>query len=311
MKKVIASIIIVLIVSLSVSVYAVNSGTVTTSDLNVRAGAGTNFNSIAKLNNGDKVTILSEEGDWYKIQFNGKEGYVNKKYVTKNSDENSSTSDNTSSSESTSNKTKLISDSTLYVLPLLNSTKIGQLKNGDEVILVSVNNSWAYVYTENNSGWIFAKNLESTEIKIGDNSEESSNAISENTVETNDVSENIVANETENTISNSTNTVTENENTTNTATDSNTTETTNTVNNTTNSNTVSEDKSNIKYPVIMYVNVTSAYVRSSADASSSIVTSVGKNTSVRVISASGDWYKVETGSGNGYMKSSLLSLSKN
>lgn len=302
MKKIITSIIIVLVAFLSVSVYAASSGTVNTNSLNLRSGAGTNFNSIAKLNNGDKVTILAEEGDWYKVEANGKEGYVSKKYVTKNSDE-TSTED---SSEGTSNKTKLTNNSTLYVLPLLNSTKLDELKSGDEVILVSVNGMWAYVYAGNNSGWLFTKNLESTEIKIGSVSTASAETVSENTAVNTTV---------ENKVAESTNT-TATTNSANTTAASNTTEVANTVSTNTNTtNTVSNaqvaDKSNVKYPVIMYVNVNAANVRSSADASSSIVTSVGKNTSVRVLSLEGDWYKVETAGGGGYMKSSLLSLSKN
>lgn len=302
MKKIITSIIIVLVAFLSVSVYAASSGTVNTNSLNLRSGAGTNFNSIAKLNNGDKVTILAEEGDWYKVEANGKEGYVSKKYVTKNSDE-TSTED---SSEGTSNKTKLTNNSTLYVLPLLNSTKLDELKSGDEVILVSVNGMWAYVYAGNNSGWLFTKNLESTEIKIGSVSTTSAETVSENTAVNTTV---------ENKVAESTNT-TATTNSANTTAASNTTEVANTASSNTNTtNTVSSaqvaDKSNVKYPVIMYVNVNAANVRSSADASSSIVTSVGKNTSVRVLSLEGDWYKVETAGGNGYMKSSLLSLSKN
>lgn len=302
MKKIITSIIIVLVAFLSVSVYAASSGTVNTNSLNLRSGAGTNFNSIAKLNNGDKVTILAEEGDWYKVEANGKEGYVSKKYVTKNSDE-TSTED---SSEGTSNKTKLTNNSTLYVLPLLNSTKLDELKSGDEVILVSVNGMWAYVYAGNNSGWLFTKNLESTEIKIGSVSTTSAETVSENTAVNTTV---------ENKVAESTNT-TATTNSANTTAASNTTEVANTASSNTNTtNTVSNaqvaDKSNVKYPVIMYVNVNAANVRSSADASSSIVTSVGKNTSVRVLSLEGDWYKVETAGGGGYMKSSLLSLSKN
>lgn len=302
MKKIITSIIIVLVAFLSVSVYAASSGTVNTNSLNLRSGAGTNFNSIAKLNNRDKVTILAEEGDWYKVEANGKEGYVSKKYVTKNSDE-TSTED---SSEGTSNKTKLTNNSTLYVLPLLNSTKLDELKSGDEVILVSVNGMWAYVYAGNNSGWLFTKNLESTEIKIGSVSTASAETVSENTAVNTTV---------ENKVAESTNT-TATTNSANTTAASNTTEVANTVSTNTNTtNTVSNaqvaDKSNVKYPVIMYVNVNAANVRSSADASSSIVTSVGKNTSVRVLSLEGDWYKVETAGGGGYMKSSLLSLSKN
>lgn len=314
MKKVFLTLITIILFFTNI-VIAETIGTVKTNGLNVREGAGTNFKSIMKLNSGNKVSIISEEGDWYKVEVNGKEGYVNKKYVDK-TDNNSNTN---GSETNTSNKTKITADSTLYVLPLLNSTKIDEIKKDEEVTLVSVNGAWSYVYSGNNSGWLFSKNLESTEIKVGQviaNSNEQANNISENNVtnntnntnstneSTNKVAETnentTIQNSTENTVNTAENSVSKNENTTNSVSTSKSTT----------SNTTNEDKSKVTYPVIMYVNVSAAYVRSSANTNSNIVTSLGINTSVRVISKEGDWYKVETGSGNGYMKESLLSLSK-
>ena len=51
-------------------------------------------------------------------------------------------------------------------------------------------------------------------------------------------------------------------------------------------------------------------VRKEATTSSNIVTSVNKNMGVKVIAKEGDWYKVETSDGNGYIKAEYLSKTK-
>ncbi|EGT3617092.1 enterotoxin [Clostridium perfringens] len=54
-------------------------------NLNVRTGPGTNYTVVGYLLSGDKVKILGEENDWYKVQFTTnsgiKIGYVSKKYI--------------------------------------------------------------------------------------------------------------------------------------------------------------------------------------------------------------------------------------
>ncbi|MDZ5254243.1 SH3 domain-containing protein [Clostridium sp. LIBA-8841] len=54
-------------------------------NLNVRTGPGTNYQVLGYLLPGNKVKILGEENDWYKVQFTTnsgiKIGYVSKKYI--------------------------------------------------------------------------------------------------------------------------------------------------------------------------------------------------------------------------------------
>ncbi|MDM8149904.1 SH3 domain-containing protein [Priestia megaterium] len=55
--------------------------TVTASKLNVRSGAGTNYASIGSVTKGQKLAVVSKSGDWYKINYNGRTGYVSSDYV--------------------------------------------------------------------------------------------------------------------------------------------------------------------------------------------------------------------------------------
>ena len=239
--------------------------------------------------------------------------------VSKTSSNDNVTADDTNSN-STSGSTKLLKDSSLYVLPLLNSTKIDELKKDDKITVISVNGDWAYIYSEKNAGWVFADNVESiknnkNESKTGNNT----NSTGTNTNESVNNVSNSNSTNTANTISSSnsvngaddTNSTKNSKTSTNsnaTNSDSNKSNTANSSSNSNKSNT--STSSNVKYPATMYVNVDAAYIRSSASADSGKVTSVGKNCPVTVLSKDGDWYKVEVSDGKGYMKASLLSIDK-
>jgi uncharacterized protein YraI len=57
----------------------------TTTGLNVRAGAGTNYPIEFTLDKDDEIEIISNIGSWYKISRDNKIGFVNGKYLTKGS----------------------------------------------------------------------------------------------------------------------------------------------------------------------------------------------------------------------------------
>ncbi len=55
-----------------------------TTDLNVRSGPGTSYDSIGGVSIEENVTVLEEDGEWLKVQLgNGTEGWVSSSYVTK------------------------------------------------------------------------------------------------------------------------------------------------------------------------------------------------------------------------------------
>ena len=82
---------------------AAQTATVTTSVLNVRSGAGTNYSVISKVHKGDTVNIIGSSNGWYKIELsNGKTGWVSSDYVSLGSSD--------SSSSTTTNKAKAIVD---------------------------------------------------------------------------------------------------------------------------------------------------------------------------------------------------------
>ena len=116
--------------------------------LNVRKGPSTNYLIIDKLYNGKQVTIIGEEGSFYKVQYDGKEGYVSKSYITVL---NNSSGNNTGSNSGTTTTQKIgVTTNTTTNLnvrkgPGTNYNIVGTLKPRSQVIIIGESGSWLKV----------------------------------------------------------------------------------------------------------------------------------------------------------------------
>jgi len=162
---------IIVIISLTSKAQA-KTATVSTETLNLRSKASTDSNIIELLSEKEKLEILSEEGDWYKVKHNEKEGYVNKNYVKISSDSEEQKTDTTENEDKTVDQAndetnqeaqntsveneniKLEKDTKIRILPLINSIVIDTIKAGEEVTVVAKANNWTFIQTNEISGWI-------------------------------------------------------------------------------------------------------------------------------------------------------------
>lgn len=71
---------IVLLTISSVCIFA-NDHYITTADVNIRTGAGKNYAVAFTLAKGKEVEVLSANGSWYKVSYQGKQGYVHSRYL--------------------------------------------------------------------------------------------------------------------------------------------------------------------------------------------------------------------------------------
>lgn len=295
MKKIATTIVMIIIMTMIATVAWAATGTVNTQDLNMREGASTSKNVIKQLAKGTEVNILSEEGEWYQISVNNITGYVNKKYIDKKEEpvtEDPNKGTVNTNPDMINDVSKIKETTTVYVLPLLNSTKIATIDQNTIIDIISEAGNWCYIQNDDVSGWVMASKITGKKKNTGDTSAEITNVVN-NTVSNNDVENEVnvveqvnditTPNQTENNIVNEVNT---------------------TVSNTVDKKT---SESNTSYPVQMYVNVEAVYVRESATKDSKAVTSIGKGTPVRVTGESGDWYKVEVSDGKGYVMKQFLS----
>ncbi len=72
------------------------TGIVKADVLNIRSNLGTNNSIIGKLYNGESITVLSEQNNWYKIKkSNGQTGWVSAQYISLNNDQQDSSNEAT------------------------------------------------------------------------------------------------------------------------------------------------------------------------------------------------------------------------
>lgn len=105
-RKTLFKFLLVLTVIFSIGVtniFADSTGVVTTSRLNVRKGPSTKYSRIGNLYKNKSVTILDSKGNWYKINFNGKQGWVSKNYIKVGGSNTSQSSSQNNSNNSQSN----------------------------------------------------------------------------------------------------------------------------------------------------------------------------------------------------------------
>lgn len=298
MKKLLNILSIIIIFALIMaSVSFANTGTLKDTDfLNVRETPSTSSNIVTVLPANASFDIIAEEGDWYQIKYQDYTGYVSKQYV-----EVSETTANTSIPAKANSNGIINSNSNIYILPLINSTVIGTVNSGSEVLVVSITGKWAYIQTDAASGWVFTNNVNGTEetaseTNNNDTSSENGNSDVVDNNEADNQNNNVGSDENTNNSSSNENSGNE-ENANNTDNEEN--------NSDSNSSANSED-----FPKTMYVNVDAVYIRAQATTSSDIVASVGLNTPVTVMGEEGDWYRVSVTDGDGYMMKQYLSDSR-
>lgn len=110
-KKTVLKFLLVLTVIFTIgatSIFADSTGVVTASKLNVRKGPSTKYSRIGSFNKNKKITILGQSDNWYKVNLNGKEGWVSKKYVKVSGNSTSSSISQNSNNSSNNNVVRTV-----------------------------------------------------------------------------------------------------------------------------------------------------------------------------------------------------------
>ena len=258
------------------------TATVTTETLNLREKADTSSNVLELLNADEKLEIISEEGSWYKVKHGNNTGYVNKDYVkvsgtvdsnTKNNDDTTTTTETNKDSNNTTQTSDFSNANVGDKITIKANAKVRILPLINSQILTTLTSDTEAEVISTTNNWIFVS-LNTITGWIPKTSGIST-AKSEETTNNEPITETTTKQEE---IKQET---------------------------TTQTNTTSYSETKTKY-----INVNSAYVRSEASTSGSIVTTLIKDTDVKVTGESGDWYKVEYGSYSGYIYKDLLSDNK-
>ncbi|MCX0394240.1 SH3 domain-containing protein [Clostridium perfringens] len=131
------------------------------SSLNVRSSASTSSKVIGSLSGNTKVTIVGEEGAFYKIEYKGSHGYVAKEYVkdvteSNNSNQGTQTPEKPSTPESTE-KTGIVNVSSSLNVRSSASTSskvIGSLSGNTKVTIVGEEGAFYKIEYKGSHGYV-------------------------------------------------------------------------------------------------------------------------------------------------------------
>ena len=135
---------------------ALAANVTSTTDVNVRSGAGNSYSVLTVMKSGTTTASLGNSGKWTKVNVNGKTGYVYSKYLTSGGNTSSTPSNNGSQNVS---KTVYISASSLNVRSGAGTSYsvIGNLKKGNSASVVGSTSGWYKIKYGSGYGYISSK----------------------------------------------------------------------------------------------------------------------------------------------------------
>ncbi|GAB6257962.1 SH3 domain-containing protein [Peribacillus sp. N1] len=134
---------------------------VSTGSLNMRKSGKATASIVAILSKGTKVTVYSESNGWAKVKANGKDGYVNTKYLSAAKPGSGSTA---VTPEKTTTKYVNVTSGTLNMRKSgsESASLVARLSKGTKVTVYSESKGWAKVKANGKDGHVSAKYLSTT-----------------------------------------------------------------------------------------------------------------------------------------------------
>lgn len=231
-----------------------------------------NNETTGNKNNTTEVNTSNNENN---TQSNSNGEAVNSEDNTLNEDkanepDNTDTNNQSNDSETAKNVTsKTTAKVSIRITPLINSSIIDTVAKNTEVLVINQINGWAYIQTDEVSGWVRSNSLKidnNTDMNGKDNAQTNQ----PNSKDETDGSSNETNNE---------------------GSDSNASE--------------GNDPSDFKQRVMYTEDIVN--IRKEPTTTAEIIMVVEQNTELTVIGETGDWYEVETSQGNAYVSKSALS----
>lgn len=164
------------------------TGVITEITVNMRKEPSADSKRIRYVTQDDKVEVLEKSGDWYKIKFEGKTGYVLGKYVkvdeskledNTKSEENqeevskdtNTKSDETKNEEDNKNEVQEITTdgfiklqinekTEIRLVPNITSSIVYTAKKATSIQVIQQLNEWSYISAENITGWVRTDKIE-------------------------------------------------------------------------------------------------------------------------------------------------------
>jgi len=193
--------IIILMMIICLSLFSVISkaaikGKIIADNIRLRSEANTDSKILTLVSINDEVDVIEKDGDWYKIEYKGKTGYIKSDFIKLKKDnvkeENESTdqqiNDEKQNQETIPEQTEqeiitgertIAQTEKLYILPLLNSKVIYTIEANKVMEVVQNVNGWSYVMLDEVSGWIRTNKLVEKQEEVQPQEEQQTEVVEE------------------------------------------------------------------------------------------------------------------------------------
>lgn len=146
-----------------------SSYTVNTSVLHVRAGSSTSHDIISRVYNGQSLNVIGEENGWFKININGKTGFVSGEFVSKNGASNSNVS-------TTGGNNKVTADVLrVRTAPNTSSSVSGRVYEGQALNVIGQENGWVKINHNGQVGYVSSEFVSGVSSNAGSSNNNTNN----------------------------------------------------------------------------------------------------------------------------------------
>ncbi|MDI6530240.1 SH3 domain-containing protein [Bacillus mycoides] len=148
-----------------------SSYTVNASVLHVRAGSSTSHDIISRVYNGQSLNIIGEENGWFKINHNGKTGYVSGEFVSKNGEK-------TNNNVSTGGNNKVTADVLrVRTAPNTSSSVSGRVYEGQTLNVIGQENGWVKINHNGKVGYVSGEFVSGVSSNAGSSNNNTNNTV--------------------------------------------------------------------------------------------------------------------------------------
>ena len=126
----------------------------TSQGLVLRGSASKSGEPLSTVAEGTKVEILEEQDNWYKVNADGKEGYLFAEYVIVQEETENTNTEETPQSEETDDVNSVKTETKIHLMPVISSTTVGTIPAEAELSIEKTVGNWNYVTYNNIKGWV-------------------------------------------------------------------------------------------------------------------------------------------------------------
>ena len=171
----------VVITIIAYNVVIAATGKVNESNIRMRKEPNTKSDVIKNLYKNDEVEVLEKTGDWYKVKYEGKEGYMRSDLVdiisgtvvdasattTKPAETTTTTTQTSSTTAETATATTVVKkeytlkvDTSIKTYPVMYARNNIDVKKGEKVEKIEELGKWIKVKKDTSEGWILSTEVE-------------------------------------------------------------------------------------------------------------------------------------------------------